>query len=461
MEKLEKVSITEMPKSLEERWYPKLEKFGSFQVFKYLEGDEQYRDEQKKKFINGEIENPTLDYPKIDQGKLARDEDGLLGLKKNILEKEGNEVIKKSYRWKINEKIAGLRILKATSARDDKKFSKYSEYVYGKPSLKVFVDTIQSLKKIIEEDKNSDNPQVVKVAEELDKLLAPVSSEAQGIKLPSKDTIDRVRAKILSESRDLLNVIPEVKGKEFNAEEIGDIFQKALGVLQAKGWKVMLVTSSGTSVNVDQETKTVEIPESKKLIFKKLRKLILHETSHVDERVVNEGIKGEKSRLRLLGLGLDRYERGNEGIATMKEQILDDKIDDFSGLTGHLAISLAYGLDGKPRNFRGVYEILEKYFYLKNLKKGKQSKESLALAQNSAWNKAVRTFRGTKCSTHGICFTKDIVYREGNIGVWNAIRKNPDELLRLSIGEYDPANPRHIWILDQPGISDKDLEENE
>ena len=158
-------------------------------------------------------------------------------------------------------------------------------------------------------------------------------------------------------------------------------------------------------------------------------------------------------------MGLDRYEKGEEGVATMREQVLDEKIEDFAGLEGHLAIGLATGVDGKPRDFRAVYEIMEKYFYFKALSSGKEPEQALKSAQTIAWNRAVRTFRGTDCQTKGICFTKDIVYREGNIGVWEVVKENPKEMVRFSIGKYDPANERHIWILDQLGISEEDLKE--
>lgn len=456
MEKLEKVLVTETPKSLDENWYSRFEPIGSFQIQEYLDGNKQYRNEQKSKFINGEIDNPILDYPKIDREELISNEKKLLKLKKDILDEEPNKTVKQLYRWRINEKIAELRILKATATRDDKKFKKYSEFVYGKPSLEIFACTIQSLKQIIEKDIASGNYRVQKAAEELDKLLPSGLSKVSINELPSEDSFNYARKETLNELGTLLNIESTAEREKYNAEEIRNVFQKALEILQAKGWQVTIDASSKTSISVDQKTKAVKIPESRRLAFNKLQKLIAHEIgTHVVRR-----IKGEKSRLHLLGLGLDRYEKGEEGVATMREQVLGGKIDDFSGLTGHLAISLAYGLDGKPRNFCEVYKILEKYFYLRKIKQGKKAQEALASAQTSAWNKTVRTFRGTKHNTPGVCLTKDIVYREGNIGVWDVVRKNSDELFRFSVGKYDPANSRHIWILNQLGISDKDLEDD-
>lgn len=153
-------------------------------------------------------------------------------------------------------------------------------------------------------------------------------------------------------------------------------------------------------------------------------------------------------------MGLDRSLRGEEGVATYREQRILG-MEDFAGLDGHLAISLASGINGKKRNFREVFEILKAFYFISSKK---EKSEALKSAVNSAWDQCVRTFRGTTCQTPGACLTRDIVYREGNIGIWNVAKNNPAEIKRFSIGKYDPANPRHIWILEQLGITDSDLD---
>ena len=65
--------------------------------------------------------------------------------------------------------------------------------------------------------------------------------------------------------------------------------------------------------------------------------------------------------------------------------------------------------------------------------------------------------RSTDCKTPGTVFTKDIVYREGNIGVWELIRTSPNEMKRFNVGKFDPTNPRHLWILTELGITENDL----
>lgn len=444
-------------KSLDLNWYSRLEQIGSFQAYEYLDGDKQYREEQKRKFLNGDISNPTLDYPEIDTERISRDETALLQLKEDIFINEPNEIVKQVYVWKLNEKIAELRMLKTVSKGEMKRFKRYSEFVYGKPSLEVFAFTVQNLREDVALQLSSENSNIKKAAEDLIDLISSNLSETAKFELPKESDIVNAREQTSRELDKLLDIKTKTEEKEYTADEIRDIFQVALNSLQADGWQIVINKSSKSGISVDQEHKIINIPESRKLAFAELKMLVAHEVgTHVSRR-----LNGERSKLQLLGLGLDRYEKGEEGIATMREQVLGGNIDDYAGLEGHLAIGLATGVDDKPRDFREVYEILEKYFYFKKLITGEDAEQALKSAQTSAWNRAVRTFRGTNCQTKGACFTKDIIYREGNIGVWNVVRADPNELVRFSVGKYDPTNDRHIWILNQLGISEKDLEELE
>lgn len=432
---------------LDTQWYDRFEQIGSFEAYEYLVGDKNYRDEEKRKFETGEIENPVLDYPKIDTQKLSTNESQLLELKNEIIDQEMNDTVKQTYRWKINEKIAEIRLLRAAATGDMKWFNRWSKFVFGSPSPEVFAYTIQSLQKTVAESLGSDNEQIRKAAEELQPLLPSTLSTVEAKELPSEETVKQVREVTLAEFRDLIE-IPEIEGG-VEAKEIQQIFEQALAKLKAEGWRVTLVEGK-IGINVDQENKTVKIPHDRKVPFKKLQGLIAHELgTHVARR-----LNGERSKLKLLGLGLDRSEKAEEGVATMREKAIRGQVDEFLGLDGHLGISLAQGLDGTPRDFRQVYTFLEKFYQLRVLLKPDEGYKD---ARTEAWNRTVRTFRGTDCKTPGACFTKDIIYQEGNIAMWDLIKTNPNELMRLSIGTYDPANERHIWILGQLGITDTDL----
>lgn len=427
---------------------------GALEAFDYLEGEKPVREEQKTKFEAGEIENPILDYPKLNVQDLENRDTELSNLKQQIVSEkfqpeEKMEIVQQVYRWKINEKLAEVRMLKAAANGDMRRFQRYSEFVYGKPSPEIFAYTSQSIKNILKTYAQSPNQALQKAAQELDTLL--ISPEgAEKIALPDQEVFAVAREKTIAELGSLI-MLPESTG-EFASGDIKTAFETAISQAKIDGWKVV-VKANAANVSVSQERKEVNVPEKKSVTRDRIAELIIHEIGTHALRRSN----GERTKLMLLGLGLDRN-RDDEGVTGLREQILDEKIEDFSGLEGHLAISLANGLDGTKRNFRQVYEVMQKYFYIQNLAEGKTEDLAKKNSQTKAWARSVRTFRGTNCQTPGVSFNKDILYREANIDVWEVVRQNPSEMSRFSVGKYDPSNPRHIMILDQLGITDEDLQ---
>ena len=76
--------------TLDDKWYEKFEKLGAFQDYEYLSGNKEIRNIEKQKFLTGEVENPTLDYPELEKFDFAEKEKGLLELKNTIIENEPN-----------------------------------------------------------------------------------------------------------------------------------------------------------------------------------------------------------------------------------------------------------------------------------------------------------------------------------------------------------------------------------
>lgn len=434
---------------LDEKWYGPFKEVGSFAAWEYLLGDKTKREEERRKFLAGEVRNPTLDYPKLLSEDWKQREEKLLHLKQNVINQEPNETVKQAYRWKINEKIAAVRMMQAATRGDFRRFMRYSTFIYGRPSAEIFAFTIQGLQDGAKRYLNADNPVISQAAQIFLNVLPTNLSDRSTFSLPNEEMLQRAKGVTFREFGDLIN-LPVSEGA-LDVNVVRSAFDRALKQKKIGDWQVI----EAASFAVSQENRQIRISAVSSL--QKLKQLIFHEfATHLLKRV-----SGERSRLMLLGLGLDRFGRGDEGIATMREQVFKDKIEDFAGLDGHLAISLAMGLDGKPRDFRDVFEILEKYYLFKKLITGKDPVVAFKNAQKKAYNRCVRTFRGTDCSTPGICFLGDVEYREGNIGVWEVIRTKPEEMVRFSVGKYDPANPRHLWILEQLGITEKDLQELE
>lgn len=425
----------EKEEAVDGKWFEKISELANFADYEYLDGDGLERETKKHAFLRGESVYPTLDYPGLDKFDFEGRELGLLNLKREILKNEKDEIVARVYRWKINEKLAELRMLKASREGDDGKFSRYCEFVYGVPDENVFRYTLKKIILAAEKAKDSEQEMIAGAARRILNEFAGVSLETD----IAKENFGLEKLKSLKDEG------------EFSSYEIAWAFYGALHEHAAKDWKIIVDSESGRSaVHVSQESKEVVIPEDRKVKFSKLKSLIAHEIgTHVARRE-----NGKRSRLRLLELGLDRYLTGEEGVATFEEQKILGS-NDFAGFDGHLAISLAKGLDGKPRAFREVFSLLRDYYFINSKK---DLHEAWKNAQDSAYKRCVRTFRGTTCHTPGVCFTKDIVYREGNIGVWNIVKENPEEEKRFMVGKFDPSNTRHVWILQQLGISDEDLE---
>ncbi|HLD22020.1 MAG TPA: tyrosine/phenylalanine carboxypeptidase domain-containing protein, partial [Patescibacteria group bacterium] len=314
--------------------------------------------------------------------------------------------------------------------------------------------TIQRLRdRIQKEAAESSSDEVRNAADVLLQSLPVVDPQTHSdLPVPSTELANRVGKNIATEIRSIARI--EDGEKKLNASEIRQAFEQAIQKLQLPGWQVIIDQGSSTRIRVSQKDKAVQIPASTNILAKELLPLIGHELkTHVGRRV-----NGKRSKLHLLALGLDRYLPGEEGIATFHEQALEEQVNDFDGFDGHFAISLAQGLDGKKKDFRDTFEILQKYYLFDQLSKGKSQEEATTEANKLAYNRCIRTFRGSDCNTPGAVYTKDIVYREGNIGVWRVISTNEKEMVRFSVGKYDPANGRHVYMLDQVGINAADLE---
>lgn len=450
---------SEQQQSLDARWYREFEIINSQNdVIECLDGDKEYRSRERDLFESGEKRNPDLDYPEINIESLEKEESELLSLKQAIINEESDEVIKQAYRWRINEKIAEIRMLKAAASGDMKRFKRYAEFVYGKPSKDIFYLSITEIYEQIHKTENSEDESVAKVSRELKDLL-PKPEES--ITLPEKPSSELIQTihEIFEQEWQSLN-LPKIDSDVIEDEVVAKVFERALDSVGANNWQV-IIDENRTRVNVSQEQELIKVPKDRTINYPKLKTLVMHEIKrHVERR-----IRGEDSKLSLLGLGLDRYIRGEEGVAKVTEQGTEGEFKTFATPEMHVAIGLALGIDGKERDFREVYEILIRHFFLKiiRIQSAKEqhtnTEEALRAAKDKAWSHCVRAFRGTDCKTKGVAYTKDIVYREGTIAVWHLVSQDVSEVYRFSIGKYDPTNQRHLWVLSQLGITDKALKE--
>ncbi len=436
MENFKKPESTE---KLDYRWYGRFEAI-NFEDYEKLVGTREKREVEKKKFLDGETENPTLDYPELQSFNLDERETELLSLKEDILELEQNQAIKKIYRTKINELIATVRMLRATKDGDDRKFARYADFIYGAPNTDDVGYIVTQVKDLITQNLNNENVEKKQATERLNEIFSPITFVLE-------DGVDK-------------SILPEgqhIPGKLESVDEVVDIFKAALQEIDATDWNVVVDTETGISnFSVSQEHKIVRVPSEEKLLVRNMSKkkfygLIEHEIkTHVARRQ-----NGERSKLQLLGLGLDRYLKAEEGIATYAEQQVTGA-KEFAGVPSLLSIALAKGLDGNKRDFHRTHNIMTDYRLIASPKKD----VTLEMAKETAYDDCVRIFRGSTCSTPGAIYPKDMAYF-GNRAIWTLVAKDSDIVKTFSVGKYDPNNHEHVALLTQLGILDSDLDKLE
>ncbi len=401
-----------------------------FDDYEYLAIEKIVKEKNKKDFLNEKIENPTFEYPLLESFDFKTREKGFENLKQKV-NKNKNPVVRLAYTKRIDEMLIQIQMLKASKLSDDLKFSECSKLVYGDPKPEIFEYDKRVVKIATHEAFDSKDSKRIKAAEKLQNLLGDLSYD-----------------KSIEEKLNLLPKPSKDTGKILNSIEIKSVFEKAVEEMNLKNWSVKIDTTGIlTNLNANQETKTINIPTDKNLrnreaptTKKNVLALIAHELGTHARRREN----GEKSKLKLLGLGLDRFLKGEEGLASFAYQQIQGA-KNFAGFGSHFSVSIGVGLDGKKRDFRKVFEILKLYF----LTSIEPDIDRLKQAENLAWNTCARCFRGTTCKTPGALFTKGHIYSEGNINIYKLIASGSKEIERFIIGKYDPINKNHIQILDR------------
>jgi Domain of unknown function (DUF1704) len=323
-------------------------------------------------------------------------------------------------------------------------FKALSRELYGEPDKEVFEDLISILKKRYRYLTVSDDPELRLLSTSFLASLPPVKEEATYF--PDTETLQSAYRVLRTRFSSLINLVPLESTTLFKAAEIKNTFEKGLAALGYRDWSVIITHTSKSGINTDNNNKRIIIPAKREVSASILLELLVHEVGCHVVRQMN----GEATGLKLFGLGLAHYDLIEEGLATFSSEGLFLNFEDFSGAERYLSIALTLGLDGIPRNFREVFIILEKYYQLEGaLKMGGHENLSdiFAHAKERTWVALVRTFRGTDCITRGVAFTKDIIYRDGNIAAWKLFNEQPEQLDSFYRGKYHPQNKEHQEIL--------------
>lgn len=393
----------------------------------------------KDAFIAGEVEEPNLRYGDIEpewvEERLAH-----VDAFEQVVTAHGDELVRRAYLPKLREFRERFQLLGSAQRGDDGGVFDASVRLYGAPQAQYFKYALRGLKERLERVASVVGDDA-RVAQALEALTPLVPNMAEGYPW---DAIELPTPRVYADAPPL------------RALEIKGAFEAAFARYDVPEWRAVVdAPGERMTFNTNHNLHTVFIPSDDDLASRKypltrerVEALIAHEVgTHVVRRV-----HGEASPLALLGVGLAGYLRGEEGIATYNEQVLDGTRH-FAGGFGYLAVGWACGLDGTKRTFRQLYEVLQPYMLVSSIEHALSYEELVDIdrfaraAQRRAWARCVRIFRGTSGTTPGACFTKDVVYLEGNIAIWQLVSDDQSWPERFSLGKYDPANMEHVALL--------------
>lgn len=416
-------------KALDEKWFNELKRISKnvtgFSAHTFLNSNKL----EKRRFLENEIENPEFFYKDLSSKIKARKEyEELLD---EIESDEENILIKNLYLKKIQDRLASLDMLEAIQNRDDKQFHLASKKIYGKPKKEFFAYVALRIK---EQCITCNSAKKNAAAKRLRSVFSKIDTTSAII------TVDVLPPPIINKDRE-----------QVSAEGAKQIFIETLKKYDINDWEVVIdTTHKRKRFSVKAQKKEIFIPsdENLKLRSEILTKLRVEAIAEHEVGVhVLRSQQGYSSNLKLLGLGLHKYLRGEEGLASYMQQQVEGALE-FYGFDRYMAASLAMGMDGEVRDFRSVYIIMHDYYTVVT-SEGVNFDKRVASA---AWDVCVRIFRGTTGGGAGLIYTKDILYLEGNVGVWKSLIDKPHIFEHLFVGKFDPMNETHVSTLQELAI---------
>lgn len=402
-----------------------------------------------EKFIADRSHVPTIRRRKAKRHELEQRITDLISFKQEISSEEKNTVVQEAYVAKVDEEIARLKMIIAAIKRDMVEFKRATEFVYGTPSPRIYTHTIAQLYTDTQKLLESSKAPVTQAAQDFLRKL-PASQYKSDIVTPSKETITSVFTYFREKMELLLSGITGIEEdfRDWSGTELRDVFSQSLRAIELFDWNAVS-SKSHYYLSVSGEHKEVRVPAKRRIPHQRLLALLAHEIGvHVVRR-----INGSSSPLLLLGTGLDHYQAGEEGVATLLEEATLGTFHLLVRPERYLAIGAVYGLSGRAYSFAEVFELLESYYFLQEIQTRKSKTAARKIAQKLAWEACMRVYRGADFTTPGVCSTKDIIYQDGNIQMWEVLQHNPKEIHRFLCGKYDPANASHREMLTTLGIT--------
>jgi hypothetical protein len=441
--------------ALDEQWFQRLQAItGSLNAFFImLMPETDYLAAEQMKFYAADCQvNPDLRPSHLDGSALVSATAALKKLQSEIAAKEGNTCVRIAYEGHIEEVLNNLELILASMRGDHARFMELNELLYGLPDREVYAAACSWIRQDIQDADAQTGSELARFKAAALKVLPDIRGEAN-ILLPDPVTFKAVRDMHFAPGGffDQLFAPESLPGTSYIEQEFGDLITRQ--TIRNTGSDFEIVDSTDGLWAVLSRRRKLMRPAGYRIDRDYFAGIIAHEVgSHILEEA-----NGLRQPLRLLGLGLAGFEKGNEARAYLREQIVYPNESVFVRqasweyiLALHLSDSVAAGLAGRPYTFVELYEMVFALHRFWRQRRYPMDTNIEAEIREEAWQLAVRVMKGTDGSGGG--YLKDTVYLEGSVTCWNIANVDPGMILFGDIGKFNIADPSHLELLAGLGI---------
>lgn len=367
-------------------------------------------------------------------------------------------LVRQAYRWRINEDIANVHMLRASAAGNMREFRRWNEFIYGKPNEPIYraaLDWVANDADAMIDQFGADSPQ----GQAAQTVLYNIGGRRgdRSLLAPSEETFQAVREDHMRSGGyySLLLAGVEVPTEGKIERDVGEpILRHVVSDNLQSDYDIKPV--EGTVWGVDHVERVVEQPEEYAMPPKRFVGLGL---GHEPGTHLLEKANGDRGPIKLASRGLDRHEVG-EGRAVVREQVVYDTFDEFGKLIRwrdimrrDIAIGFASGVaDERMRTAAETYDFMYAIDLMYQTKLKPNDQEVAAeKARKKTDPLILRVLKGTDGT--GGAYLKDKLYLEGNVAVWLAAKKyGPRIISDGDLGKFDITNPRHIMLMQYFGL---------
>jgi len=401
---------------------------------------------------NSDMRQPNFEYGNLDLGRIRgnlerldqvrREVEELMTTKDNLSQSQFETLS-----LALNDAEDRNQLINSLVNRLDEDYLALNRVLYGEPQCETFEDLLSE--KFVKVKASStwftaqDHEMFAQLVLDFPGAL---SSKTCKIRFkPQKQTVKSFGEMLYVFYADLTNHVPK-RDDVFSPAEVVTILNNIVREEFDSSYQAVLIPD-GTSLSVDEITKTIKVPGKRSkgdLNYQDLIALVVgHELGvHALRSMVYESCP-----TAIMSQGLPNSSLFDEGLAKCVEQALSGKYVE-AGVDHYLAIGMAnlYHYD-----FRKVYEVMLALKMLTSLKPNESTDDRARRyqkEQKAVFNCVRRCFRGLG----KLPFNKDLIYFNGASTVWQFIEKHinqPEwlfEVLFLS-GKSNVLLPEHQAVI--------------